>query len=300
MISGNVISGNVGSGVSANAGAGTSNTINNNLIGVDIDHALDGNGGAAGITVRSGSVFANGNTIGANFGNGVLLDRNSSGSVFTGNFVGTDSSLATGLGNAADGFIVLGSNNVIGVAAPLMGNVIAYNQTAGVFIQTGQGNQIRGNSIFSNLELGIGLGSESAVLPNDTPVVDSTTSNNNQNYPLIATVSGTGNGTFTVTGTMHGCPNTVYVLDFYSNTVADPTNYGEGETFLGSYTTVASDASGNVSFSRGDDECAGGPGVLERDGDRSSWQHIGILDGRGVADYRARRRPARAWGLAAR
>jgi parallel beta-helix repeat protein len=246
LISGNIISGNVASGIAASAAHATRNTIQNNLIGVDISHAPDGNGGAAGITVHSGSVFASGNTIGANLGNGVLLDAGADPSCFLGNFVGTDSSLVTGLGNQADGFIVFGNGNMIGGTSAGDRNTIAYNATAGVFVYSSQGNSIRGNSIFSNGNLGIGLGSETVVLPNNS--ISTPASNNNQNYPVITSVTGVVGGSLTVTGTMQGQPNTTYALDFFSNTAADASGYGEGETYLGSLLSVTTDASGSATF----------------------------------------------------
>ncbi len=243
LISANVLSGNWGSGVGAMAGANTSNTVQGNLIGVDISHVSDGNGGAAGINVRTGSVFASGNTISANFGNGVEVD--SSGSVFVGNYIGTDASFATGLGNAGDGIYIIGSNNVFGGTAAGAGNVIAYNAVAGVFVYSSSGNAIRGNSIFSNAALGIALGSETVVLPNNS--TSTPASNNNQNYPVLTSVTGFTGGSITAGGTFQGLPNTTYALDFFANPAADPSNYGPGKTYIGSY-SVTTDASGNANF----------------------------------------------------
>ena len=135
------------------AGAGTNNTLTGNLIGIDIAHTPDMNIGAGGVDVRNGSVFASGNTISANNSYGVVLDTMSDPSVFTGNFIGTDASLAPGLGNAVDGIIIYSNNNVIGGTAAGAGNVIAYNAAAGVFVYSSHGNAVRGNSIFSNANL---------------------------------------------------------------------------------------------------------------------------------------------------
>jgi parallel beta-helix repeat protein len=247
VISSNIISGNGQSGITLTAGAGTTGTIQNNLIGVDMSLAVDSNLSAGGIVVRTGSVFASGNTIAGNMGYGVVLDTFADPSTLVGNFIGTDSALASGLGNGADGILINGSNNVIGGASAGAGNVIAYNAGAGVFVFSGTGNSIRGNSIFSNADLGIALGNETVVLANNT--VSSPAPNNNQNYPVISSVTGFVGGSLTVTGTMQGQPNTTYALDFFSNTSPDGSNYGEGQTYLGSLLTVTTDASGNATFS---------------------------------------------------
>ena len=93
---------------------------------------------------------------------------------------------------------------------------------------------------------GIALGDEAVVLPNNT--VSSPSSNNNQNYPVITSITGVVGGSLTATGTFHGAANTTYALDFFSNAAADPTHYGQGKTYLGSLATVTTDASGNATF----------------------------------------------------
>jgi len=50
-----------------------------------------------------------------------------------------------------------------------------------------------------------------------------------------------------IEGTFNSTRNTDFRLEFFSNTVCDPSGYGEGETFLGS-TNVTTNDSGNVSF----------------------------------------------------
>src|SRR5262249_51821428 len=46
---------------------------------------------------------------------------------------------------------------------------------------------------------------------------------------------------------MDSTPNSTFTLDFYANTLPDPTGYGQGQTYLGS-TTVTTDGSGHASF----------------------------------------------------
>src|SRR5262249_33817219 len=50
-----------------------------------------------------------------------------------------------------------------------------------------------------------------------------------------------------VSGTLGSTPNTSVTIDFYANTLPDPSGYGEGQTWLGS-TAVMTDGSGHASF----------------------------------------------------
>src|SRR5262249_26826592 len=50
-----------------------------------------------------------------------------------------------------------------------------------------------------------------------------------------------------VSGQVNSTPNTTFTLDFYANTLPDPSGYGEGQTWLGS-TIVMTDGSGHASF----------------------------------------------------
>jgi hypothetical protein len=70
--------------------------------------------------------------------------------------------------------------------------------------------------------------------------------NNRQNFPVL-TSAASGGGTATIEGTLNSTPNTDFRLEFFANTTADPSNHGEGESFIGS-TNVTTDGSGDVSF----------------------------------------------------
>jgi hypothetical protein len=52
----------------------------------------------------------------------------------------------------------------------------------------------------------------------------------------------------TVQGTLTADPSTAYQIKFFLNPAADPSGYGQGETFLATE-TVTTSASGTVSFS---------------------------------------------------
>src|SRR5207244_11171763 len=88
--------------------------------------------------------------------------NSASGNLVQGNYIGTDASGTTALGNSFGGiFINTGpSNNTIGGTAGNTGNKIAFNLQGGVIMDfdSGPGNSIISNSIFSNDSLGIDLG----------------------------------------------------------------------------------------------------------------------------------------------
>ena len=142
----------------------------------------------------------------------------------------------------------MSSNNTIGGTTAGAGNVIASNQGAGVALDDSgtapTGNLISGNSIVSNGALGIDLDNKSGIpLPNNSGIPN----NNGQNYPVITSVGVTLGGT-TAEGTLEGAADANYMIQFFSNTAADPTGYGQGQTYLTSR-TVTTDVTGNATFS---------------------------------------------------
>ena len=128
------------------------------------------------------------------------------------------------------------------------GNTIGFNGHDGINV-SGTRNIIRGNSIFSNgtlaADLGIDLGPD-GVTANDTGDGD-TGANNLQNFPLISSAKVTGS-LFTINGTLNSNASRTYTIDFYSNVACDTSGNGEGKTYLGSLSSVATDGSGNASF----------------------------------------------------
>ncbi len=103
-----------------------------------------------------------------------------------------------------------------------------------------------GNSIYDNRGLGIDLGS-TGVTANDNLDGD-TGANYLQNTPVLT--SATTNGTtVTVSGTLNTVANTAGILiHFYATPSTGNLNTRQGRRYLGS-TTVASNASGNATFS---------------------------------------------------
>lgn len=181
-----------------------------------------------------------------------------------GNFIGTDVSGTSPLGNGAEG-IILGesSNNIIGGLEGGAGNIIAYNGQDGIYITTEGGvavnNALLGNSIFNNGGLGINLETEDDSNPgvtlNDAGDADSGP-NNYQNFPLIQKVAANGS-MVSITGFFFSTSyRSDYRLEFFANSTCngdqngnpqEDAEYGEGEIFLGA-TYVDTDGSGNAYF----------------------------------------------------
>ena len=233
---GNVISGNTADGIQI-SGTSTSqsypnpqvgNTIQGNFIGTDATGKTSIPNGGNGVDLLSsatnniigGSAPGSGNFIAHNTQNGVLIDP------------------GTGTGN-----------NTIA-------NIIQSNGGAGVRINTGTSNRISQNSIFGNGDLGINLQNAGANL-NSNCNASNSGANNLQNAPSLTAGSGTAYITATATdpngntsefsnavkeslsgsvvdllGNFNSTANTTYTIEFFSSTAADPSGYGEGQTYL--------------------------------------------------------------------
>lgn len=245
----NVISGNDQNGILVSAGA---NVIIGNYIGTDAT------GSAALGNDDSGIILSSGNRVGGTTagernvisGNNEGITLNGDGSTITGNYIGTDANGTADLGNNFAGvyFLTSTSSNRIGGAAAGEANKIAFNDFGVLFSQpfATAGNSIRGNSIFSNDNLGIALTSGFNPTPNDEDDAD-TGENNLQNYPVLTEASNSGGAT-TIKGSLNSSASTPFTIDFFASARCDSSDFGEGETFLGS-TVVTTNAGGDVSFS---------------------------------------------------
>ena len=250
---GNVISANTGSGVQFIT-VGTNNLVQGNLIGTDSSGSNDLGNGSAGVAITEandstigGTVAGAGNVISGNGAEGVRVNSpTSTGNLVQGNRVGTRSDGVTPLPNSTDGVRVTNSasSNTIGGAAG-GGNIIAFNLSAGVNVESGTGNLIRANSIFSNTSIGIDLG-PAGVTPNDAGDGDAG-ANNLQNFPVLTASNGVAGGGVNVQGTLNSNANTTFTLEFFANSSCDLSGNGEGRTFLGS-APVTTNAAGNVTF----------------------------------------------------
>ncbi|HSF11045.1 MAG TPA: DUF4347 domain-containing protein [Nitrospirales bacterium] len=238
----------VGSGV-------TGHLIQGNYIGLDPDGSTGGGNTDVGIAIITGS----GNTIGGTTAaarnviskNFEGIEINSNNNIVQGNYIGTDAGGTLNRGNRSDdGVEVQGSatGNLIGGTAAGAGNLIAFNALDGVNIVNGSSNAVLGNRIHSNSNLAIDMGT-SGVTANDAGDPD-TGANNLQNFPVLATADVDSPTQVTIDGTFNSTASTTFRIEFFKNTIAtgqDPSNHGEGETYLG-FTSITTDGSGNGSF----------------------------------------------------
>ena len=249
---GNVISGNTMEGIHIYGKSTTGNLVQGNLIGTEITGTASiGNRNGVMIHYTSGHIIGGtmpiaGNVISGNNNVGVLI-YNASENLIQGNSIGTDVTGTLSNGNSGNGVETDGwsGNNAIGGTTNVAGNIIAFNGGDGVSVTYpfDIGNAILSNSIFSNAGLGIDL-SPDGVTPNDVGDAD-TGANNLQNFPILT--SSTSGSSTTIEGTLNSTPDTVFRLEFFSNTASDPTGYGEGENFLGS-TDVTTNVTGDTTF----------------------------------------------------
>ena len=155
-------------------------------------------------------------------------------------------------GNQLGGIhIVDGDNNIIGDTTATTGNRIYNNGGAGILVESGTGNTIRGNAIFSNEGLGIDLGND-GVTANDDEDGDEG-ANSLLNFPTLTSVT---SGSTTIEGVFSGSANTTVALDFYGNSSCDESGNGQGELFLGS-TLITTDAQGAAAFMVAFDQTVG-------------------------------------------
>lgn len=268
---GNIIaaSGSGGSNRGISLSNSTGGGVQGNRIGTNANGtAALGNGGA-GILINNGNNNLIGGTsatarniISGNRENGIYI--NSTNATVQGNYIGTDASGTLDLGNGKPtgtaGIEINGTNNTIGGTQAGAGNIIAFNgnipssgRPFGVGVRVfGTGHRIRGNSIFSNAEIGINLegGNEGSngfrITANDSCDAD-TGSNNLQNYPALTGATSAA-GSTTITGTLNSTASLAYSLDFFHSPACDPYGNGEGRTYIGS-ATVNTDGSCNAPVS---------------------------------------------------
>jgi hypothetical protein len=170
---------------------------------------------------------------------GINNQAGSTGTIVQGNLIGTNAAGNGPVANGLSGMFVDGSGTTIGGTAAGAANIIAFNGTIGVNVVGGTGHAIVGNSIFSNAELGINLGTP-ALTPND-PGDGDTGENNLQNFPVLSAAAGG------VNGTLNSTANTTFSVEYFANAACDSSGNGEGQTFLGR-ATVTTNASGNATL----------------------------------------------------
>ncbi len=252
---GNVISGNYNYGIFIEA---SSVIVEGNLIGTDVTGTV-GIGNYEGIAIYygfddtiGGTAAGQGNVISGNSYDGIFLD--SFYAIVEGNLIGTDVTGANPLGNGGNGVEIAnyyGLDNTIGGTAAGAGNVIAFNGLVGVAVEDTYssgyvvGNAILSNSIYGNGALGIDLGDDGVTPNHQGGLIPGP--NGFENYPVLSSAVASTSGT-TVQGTLNAAASETFTIQFFSNPTADPSGFGQGQTYLGSI-TVTTDSNGNASFS---------------------------------------------------
>ncbi len=246
LVANNLISGNVGNGITLFSGS-TDNVIQNNLIGTDSTGTQPLPNSGNGVNINNPArITLTGNVISANGGVGIHAGGNNA--IIQGNKIGTDITGTQNLGNIQGGVIVDGGNVLIGGPAASNGNIIAFNSATGVVVSNNStGVGILSNTIFANGGLGIDLGNDGVT--SNTPGGPHSGANLGQNFPVLTGAIGFKSITL-VGGTLNSIPSTSFMVQFFSNSTADPSGYGQGQVYLGS-TQVSTDASGNATFQVG-------------------------------------------------
>jgi hypothetical protein len=214
--------------------------LGNDGFGIEIDNS--GSNSIGSSQNNGGNVIA-GNHLGGVFIHGQNATNNS----LRHNSIGALANGVTSLGNGGPGVLLDGgaSANRLGTGAAADANIIAFNAGAGVSVLQANQTDIEVNSIFANGGLGIDLGGD-GVTANDDGDGDSG-SNDLQNFPNLTHVASYG-GRVYISGTLSSTPGSSFLLSFYGSAAADPSGFGEGQSFLGS-NSVTTDATGQTTFS---------------------------------------------------
>lgn len=255
VVAGNYIRGDASAGIAVLYSVRT-------IIGTDSDGVADSEEGNTIINCRYGIILTDDNPDGVIAGNvitggsldGVYIGPNSDNNIIGGSAPHAANTIT---GSGGYGIIIKESDG-----NQIIGNVIWDAGLDGIYVESGTNNRILGNSIHSNGELGIELrgyygtatpaSGWDSVMPdtgdtvtfNDSSDVDSG-ANGLQNFPVINYVTSTF-----VSGTLSSTPSTTFTLEFFSNTVCDPSNFGEGETVQPTIAPaqVTTDPTGSAAF----------------------------------------------------
>lgn len=260
---GNLISGNENWAVQLFGGS-TNAYVAGNYIGTDVTGNAPLANERYGVVVVNtddnqigGSGLGEGNVISGNNLDGVVFNGAPASNAVYGNLIGVGADGVTPVGNTGAGIGAhgFGTFNVVGGEGTAQ-NVIANNGTDGIRMDlaiipryaTPQGGpqpllDIQANSIYANAGLGIDLGGDGIDL-NDNLDPDFGP-NLHQNYPILSAAE--TNGNTHIEGSLNSTASTGFTLRFYANDECDPSDYGEGQTYLGSK-VVNTGPDGNVAF----------------------------------------------------
>lgn len=249
---GNLLSGNL-DGVYLEVSTGI--VVEGNRVGTDASGTAPLGNSRIGIFLACADLaVVRGNVVGGSPAGGVGMScpfaaYPGAGNRVEANWIGTDPTGTADLGNGSGG-IVVGQRHgteTIGGADATLGNVIAFNDGPGVFVRTSVVGPVavRHNTVCGNAGAGLDLEPLGAT-PNDPGDAD-TGPNNLQNAPVVASATGDGAATLTVTYSVDTAPaSAAYPLtvDLYLADAGDT----EPRTWIGQHTYATPQASATTSF----------------------------------------------------
>lgn len=247
----NVISEN-GTGVALYGGAG--NLVRNNFIGTTRSgNAAAGNGN--GIYAASLSNDIRDNVVSGNSGTAIRIEgNNAAANTVADNKIGVRGFTACfpppcppgteNLGNMGDGVRIAAGAAGNNVAS----NTIAWNDGDGISLpDAGALNWLQANSMHDNSGLGIDLGVDGVDAIDNDATAPAGAPNRLLNYPFLDSAGG-GELGGTVNGLLQST-NGHYTIEFYADTLLDPSLHGEGRDYLGyGEVDIANATAGNNGF----------------------------------------------------
>ncbi|HKQ06162.1 MAG TPA: hypothetical protein VJ464_13585 [Blastocatellia bacterium] len=268
----NLISGNIGPGITIVNFGCTGNVVLGNLIGTDTHgtRALPNQGNGVSIAQAPDNTIGPSNLISGNRDHGVSIGirqqldggivTGGTGITVRGNLIGTNINGTGPLGNGLNGVFV----DADSVSNTIENNLIAYNGRNGICIPSnnnpGLKIQMIANLILSNAAIGIDLGLP-GVTPNDDRDLDQG-ANTLQNFPTLNSAntllsSKRINGVVvptavtTVRGVFNSTPNQTFTLEFFFGSNVDSSGHqliGTLPIPLRPLIQVTTDSNGNAPF----------------------------------------------------
>lgn len=246
----NIISGNYFNGIEV----ADSGTMYNNIVGNYIGTNAAGNAaipnynGIGIATLPSNNNIENNLVSGNNYIGIILYEHSDSNTVYS-NRVGTAADGFSPLGNGAAGIVVDVQSKYNKIGAPGKGNIIAFNDTAGIILGDALSayNTLSANLVYNNSLTGIDV-FPFGINSNDAGDIDNGC-NGLMNHPVITdAIFHTGSGSTYLYGTIdysiNGGPAGI-VIELFKTDNASTFNHGDAIAYLGSTTA---DASGNWAF----------------------------------------------------
>ena len=270
----NVLSGSTGSGIALFQGT-HDNQVTGNLVGVGwtgdaSGHFTNLGNGTRGIYLAGHDNEVNGNWIGDNVQSGIAVaNGGATNNTIDNNYIGFEW-IATVYGNGQAGIHFEGAAGDAPGGNKVLDNVIYGNTKQGVWVEIGQGNKVRRNSISANGGLGIDLDVPGVQAnDNDAAVQPPDYANRGLNYPVITTATG-GLASGTFAGSLESTLGD-YRIDFYQTLLGcDPSDNRQGGFWIGS--TLITISTGMV----------GGDGVASFSVDLLPGNYGVLADGAGI------------------